>query len=290
MPYTSNPHIHKVRRKAVEKVQLGSSIRETARHFGVHHTTVMRWVEKAKLNSKWCLHTESSRPHSHPKAIPQHIVDLIVELRLKRHRCSEVIHYEVMQMGIAVSLSSVKRILKRAGLIKEKSRWKKVHRSVSRPPAVNPGALVQIDTIHIQPFQQKKRFYIYTLLDVCSRWAHAWVSPKLSAGRTVTFLHEAQQVASFEFQMLQTDHGPEFSSWFTTHAGIQHRHSRVRKPNDNAHLERFNRTIQEECLYYTKQTPKHYQEAITAWLPYYNDDRPHLSLEFLSPTQVVQRY
>jgi transposase InsO family protein len=290
MPYTTNPHIHRVRRKAVEKVESGWSIRRTACHFGVHHTTVMRWVEKAKLTSKWCLQTESSRPHGHPHVLPQSTVDLIVELRLKHRRCAEVIHHEVMQMGIAVSLSSVKRVLKRSGLLREKSKWKKVHRSISRPRVENPGTLVQLDTIHILPLLTKKRFYVYTLLDVCSRWAYAWVSQKISAGKTVEFLEKAREQAGFEFHMLQTDHGPEFSKWFTSHAGIQHRHSRVRKPNDNAHLERFNRTIQEECLYYIKQEPQMYQAAINEWLPYYNDERPHLSLEFLSPSQVVRRY
>ena len=132
--------------------------------------------------------------------------------------------------------------------------------------------------------------HIYTLLDVYSRWAYAWVSQKLSAGKTVAFLKKAQEQATFDFHMLQTDHGPEFSKWFTSHAGIQHRHSRVRKPNDNAHLERFNRTIQEECLYGIREEPLIYQAAIEDWLPYYNDERPHLSLEFLSPSQVVRRY
>ena len=290
MPYTSNPHIHRVRRKAVEQVDSGWSIRRTACHFGVHHTTVMRWVEKAKCTSKWCLQTESSRPHSHPHALPQSTVDLIIELRLKRRRCAEVIHHEITQMGIAVSLSSVKRVLRRSGLVKQKSKWKKYHKPIPRPRVENPGALVQLDTIHILPLLTKKRFYIYTLLDVYSRWAYAWVSQKLSAGKTVAFLKKAQEQATFDFHMLQTDHGPEFSKWFTSHAGIQHRHSRVRKPNDNAHLERFNRTIQEECLYGIREEPLIYQAANEDWLPYYNDERPHLSLEFLSPSQVVRRY
>lgn len=51
MAYTSNPHIHKVRRKAVEQVEMGSSIRETVRHFGVHYTAVMRWAEQLRTLS-----------------------------------------------------------------------------------------------------------------------------------------------------------------------------------------------------------------------------------------------
>lgn len=287
MPYTTNPHMPQVRMDAVKMVRKGHSMRSVARHFGYNVSTISKWVKRAPDDARKTIPTISSRPHTQPHALSQHVIDLIVELRLKRKRCAEVIHYEITQMGIEVSLSSVKRVLKRAGLLKEKSKWKKYHKPVPRPVVAYPGALVQLDTIHIQPLLKKPRFYIYTLLDVYSRWAYAWVSEKLSAGRTVSFLRKAQKISTFEFSMLQTDHGPEFSSWFTKHAGIAHRHSRVRKPNDNAHLERFNRTIQEECLYGIAENPYIYQEAIDLWLPYYNNERAHLSLNFLSPSQVL---
>lgn len=271
---------------AVKMVRKGYSMRCVARHFGYNVSTISKWFKRAPDDARRTIPTLSSRPHSQPHALPRPIVDLIVELRLKKHRCSEVIHYELTQMGIQVSLSSVKRTLRRQGLLRQKKR-RKMHKHIPRPFVENPGDLVQLDTIHIQTLIGRKRFYIYTLLDVCSRWAYAWVSRKISAGRTVTFLQQAMERSTFEFHMLQSDHGPEFSSWFTNHAGVQHRHSRVRKPNDNAHLERFNRTIQEECLYYLKQEPEVYQDAIDEWLPYYNNERPHLGLNFLSPSQVL---
>ena len=272
---------------AVKMVRKGYSMRSVAHHFGYNVSTISKWMKRAPDDARKTIPTISSRPHTQSHALSQSIVDLIVELRLKRRRCSEVIHYELQQMGVEVSLSSVKRTLKRQGLLKEKSKWKRTHKHIPRPYVENPGDLVQLDTIHIHTLIGKKRFYIYTLLDVCSRWAYAWVSKKISAGRTVTFLHQAIERSPFEFHMLQSDHGPEFSSWFTSHAGIQHRHSRVRKPNDNAHLERFNRTIQEECLYALKQEPEVYQDAIDEWLPFYNNERPHLGINFLSPSQVL---
>ncbi|MBI4160446.1 MAG: DDE-type integrase/transposase/recombinase, partial [Candidatus Yanofskybacteria bacterium] len=38
------------------------------------------------------------------------------------------------------------------------------------------------------------------------------------------------------------DHGSEFSKWFTKvveYSGVSHRHTRVRTPTDNGHIERF---------------------------------------------------
>lgn len=186
-----------------------------------------------------------------------------------------------------VSLRTVQRVLKRKGLMAERSGYRKIRRPVKRPIAACAGDLVQIDTIHVHTFTGE-RFYIYTLLDVYSRWAWAKVSKRITAGRTVRFLREAQEQAPFAFKMLQSDHGTEFSRHFTKHARISHRFSRVRRPNDNAHLERFNRTIQEECLYYLKQEPRIYQAAIRAYLPYYNDERPHLGLGLKTPSKCFQ--
>jgi transposase InsO family protein len=287
MAYTKNPHLPRLRMEAVKLVRQGWPVRKVARHTGFAPGTISKWTKRAPEHGNSHLATQSSRPASHPRALDQKTIQAICDLRLKHRRCAEVIHHLATEQGIEVSLSSVKRVLKRKGLLKEKSKWKKYHVSPRRPEVACAGDLVQIDTIHVHTFTGE-RFYIYTLLDVHSRWAHAKVSPKITAGRTLKFLEEAKSKAPFSFKMLQTDHGPEFAKWFTKHARQSHRYSRIRKPNDNAHLERFNRTIQEECLYYLKQTPRVYQAAINQYLPFYNDERPHLALNFLSPSECFQ--
>ena len=268
-------------------VRNGCSIRQVSRYTGFYPSTISRWIKRAPDDARRVIPTQSSRPHSHPRALPQTIINRIVALRLQHRRCAEVIHHFLKQEGIIVSLRTVKRVMKRKGLVKERSNYRKIRVSPKRPLAASPGDLVQIDTIHIHTFTGK-RFYIYTLLDVHSRWAYAKVSLRITAGRTVRFLREAQEHAPFSFKMLQTDHGTEFSRHFTKHAQTVHRFSRVRRPNDNAHLERFNRTIQEECLYYLRQQPKIYQAAITKYLSFYNNERPHLALGMLSPSRCCE--
>jgi transposase InsO family protein len=272
---------------AVDMVRNGCSIRQVSRYTGFYPSTISRWIKRAPDDARKVIPTESSRPHHHPRQLAQVVIDRIVALRLQHRRCAEVIHHLLKQEGIIVSLRTVKRVMKRKGLVKERSNHRKIRVSPKRPIAASPGDLVQIDTIHIHTFTGK-RFYIYTLLDVHSRWAYAKVSMRITAGRTVRFLREAQEHAPFSFKMLQTDHGTEFSRHFTKHAQTVHRFSRVRRPNDNAHLERFNRTIQEECLYYLKQHPKIYQAAITKYLLFYNNERPHLALGMLSPSRCCE--
>lgn len=293
MAYSNNPHLPEVRKQAVWRVHQGESIRKVARHFGFHHTAVMRWVRKDQklgLMGWRPIPTQSSRPHRHPYALKPEIVDAIVAQRKKRNRCAVIVHQELLNQGIHVSLSSVKRTLEREGLIKKRNPWKRWHISLPRPEAENPGDLVQIDTIHVGPTGDA-RFYVYTLIDLASRWAFAWATQRINTHMSLRFLRAAQKAAPFRFQMLQSDNGSEFSSWLTERVGvlgIAHRHSRVRRPNDNAHLERFNRTLQEECLNKMPPLLAAYQRAICEYLPYYNAERLHFGINFMTPAQKLK--
>ena len=275
--------------RAVMLVRSGWSIRKVARHTGFHHTAIMRWMKIAPSDGRKIIPTESSRPKTHPRSLKLDKINAIVSQRKKNNRCAEVIHQELLNQGIVVSLSSVKRTLKRRGLIKERSPWKRWHFGIARPEAVNPGDLIEIDTIHIM-LPNGKRMYVYTMIDIVSRWAHAKVSRKINTHRSLLFMRKAQALAPFEFKMIQSDHGSEFSSWFTEQIKIPHRHSRVRQSNDNAHVERFNRTIQEECLDKVPKTLYSYQRAIKKYLLYYNGRRLHLGINLKFPLQVVRSY
>lgn len=275
--------------KAVVLVRKGWSIRKAARYFGFSHGALINWLKKAPRDGRSVIPTRSSAPRSHPNRLAQEKVDAIVWQRKKRNRCAKVVHRELQNQGIIVSLSSVERTLKRKGLIKHRSPWKRWHLSGVRPEAILPGDLVQIDTVHF--VIGGKRFYVYTIIDIASRWAYAKVSMRINTYQSLKFVKEAQRVAGFNFRMIQSDNGPEFSTWFTEHIGklsINHRHSRVRKSNDNAHIERFNRTLQEECLNKVRQNPKSFQKAIVEYLPYYNNERLHLGINYSTPLAVVR--
>jgi len=288
MPYSKNPNLPKLRAKAVAMVRSGQSIRRVARHFGFNPSTISRWNQRVPINTP-CreIPTRSSKPRSHPNKLDSKIVEKIIRLRIEtKGRCSEIIHHHLLDEGIEVSLNSVKRTLRRNYLIKPRSPWKKYHLSGERPKALKPGDLVQVDTIHLQK-QNQKRIYIYTILDVYSRWAYAWASSKISSGLTVGFVNQAKREINFDFSCLQSDHGPEFSNYFTHMIKTKHRHSRVRKPNDNAHLERFNRTIQTEFLRHLPKDVKTINQQLPNYLNYYNTQRLHLGLALKTPVQML---
>ena len=285
MAYTTNPHLPKVRMQAVLLVRRGWGIRAVARYTGYTPGVICKWVKRAPADGRLTIPTQSSRPHHHPRTLSRELVEAVRAERLKRGRCAEVIHRTLLNHGIQVSLSSVKRTLRREGLIRSRSPWKHLHRSCPRPTAANPGDLVQIDTIHIVP-SGGERFYVYTLIDLSSRWAYAKVVSRINAPASVRFIDEARKKAPFSFRMIQTDHGSEFSAHCTRrlqHFGMIHRHSRVRQANDNGHVERLNRTIQDECFAEVPPVLTAYRKALEPYLPYYNGERLHLGLNLLTP-------
>ncbi len=292
MAYTTNPHMGKVRRDAVNLVKYrGWTMRKAALRYGVEPSTISRWCKLPFATGWHELPTRSSRPKTSPSALKKEIVLAIIRKRNGRRRCGQVIHQELKRDGISVSLPSVQRTLDRLGLLKKRSPWKRPHDFTERPLATRSGALIQVDTIHIM-LPEGGRLYIYTLIDLFSRWAYAEAVPRIGAKASARFVGRALKKAPFQFEMIQTDNGPEFSIGFThllVQRRIGHRHSRVRQSNDNAHIERFNRTIQEECLDHTANTLRNFKKKIPAYLKYYNAERLHMGINYQTPLEVLRR-
>ena len=296
MAYTMNPYLPKVRMQAVRLVGSGWSMRKVSRHIGVNASTVSRWCARAPDDLRQSIPTLSSKPDTSPNAINSCIKDAIIAERLRHGRCGNVIHQVLLKRSIKVSLSTVNRVLDRGGYLKKKSKWKRLHKYEPPVKAFNPGDLLQIDTIHLLPDPYKldyTKWYIYTLIDINSRWVYAKAVKKIGAKESLEFVREAKAHASFGFKCIQSDNGPEFSKHFTQNIKTRHRHTRVRRPTDNAYIERFNRTIQDECI---KILPKSIDE-LNAWIDdyllYYNDERLHMGINYLTPreklAQVLQR-
>lgn len=298
MSYSSNPLLPKARIWAINLVvRDGMTLLVAAQRAGIHRTTLWRWLKRYHelgydYRNKY-LATRSSRPLRPARQLSKHVIERIKYWRGKKNRHAGAVHAHCLREGTRVSLSSVKRVLKRLDLLRPVSKWKRHRPHVPRPLALAPGSLVQTDTVHlVNPFT-KQRVYLYTLIDVYSRWAyveyHEHISQKLSA----QFLARGQAWAGFRFATVQADNGPEFGRWLSdtlAARGTTLRHSRVRKPNDNAHIERFNRTIQEECLLRRHPKPTLINQQLFEYLAYYNQERLHSSLQYRTPAEMLQSY
>ena len=246
---------------------------------------------------KWKIESESSSP-KHPRTLAEDLVQLVLDIRDQMKRCAEVVwHYINKILCINISLSSVRRILKHHHrMVKTKYHRNQRYKGIPRPKILSPGDLIEIDTIHLfNPISKQKR-YIYTVIDLYTRMAYAKVYWDLKPGHSIDAITEAEQYFGFKFKTVQSDNGLEFSRYFEMkleNRGIKIRHTGLGRPNDNAHIERFNRTIQEECTgpyYLESESLKKLDNKILGYIDFYNYKRIHLSLEYRTPAGMLHRF
>ena len=315
MAYYRGKDIEKSRGNAMQEVILEKrSIAQVARRFGKNRSTIYRWMKKWKMQQnvllenpgrpsrslgkvfrwqsvKWNIPTLSSAPKTHPNALNADIISAILRVRQRKYECAEIIHYKLAKEGINVSLSSIKRVIKRNELWRKKRRYRW---NEKRPLPTAPGELIQTDTVHyVNPLNHSK-MYIYTVIDLYTRMAYAKISPNLSEKGAAETIFEAQKFMSFPFKMVQSDNGAEFQNHFQgrlNSKGIKTRHSRVRHPNDDAHIERFNRTLRKECIgqYNPNKNINFIDHKLNRFIRYYNYDRIHLGIGLKTPYEVLQR-
>lgn len=288
MAYSNNSNLPRVRRQAVNLVLSGWSTVKVSRHFGFAQSTVVKWCQRASGDRREFIFTESSRPRHHPRELSEKIVRKILEVRKEKDQCAEVIHHRLLQEGTVVSLSSVKRTLKREGVTRF-SKWKKWHQYPEKPRAEKPGILVQIDSM--QEGRAVEHLRAYAGIDVFSRFGHVEVMERVNAWRSIRFVRAAEKHFPFAVSAVQSDHGSEFSKWFTKQClakGIEHHHSRVRTPTDNAYVERFIQTLQVQCLNRIPRSLKAWKKELPEFLHWYNTERPHMALGMRTPAEFLK--
>jgi len=320
MAYSINPNLPKARAIAMQLLIVEQlPLQVVANRCGVHRSTIWRWKHKwdalneyiqrdnpnrpsrtvgvSKLaRCKWNIATEPSRPHASPMAVSDSIVERVLEVRSLLKRCAEVVWYHLVHIDrIVVSLSSVRRILRRHHCFDGARKQRVRPDNPRRPHVAEPGELIETDTIHYICSYTKTRRYVYTVIDVYTRMAYAEIHPRILPGLAARVVLHARNEFGFDFTMVQADNGLEFSSYFEQtlqKQAMPTRHTRLGRPNDNAHIERFNRTIQEECLGSTityKTTTTHLQVKLNNYLEYYNYKRVHLGLQMRTPAEMLQR-
>ena len=288
MPYTTNEKLPRLRVQAIRMLRSGKSTREVARYFGYAQSTIVKWNQrKNEAYDKTELQTRSSRPHHSPRSLPKEVIAQIIHTRATTKRCAEIVYEILKKEKVEVSLSSVKRTLSRFNLTNKRSLWKKRRIYPPRPEINHTGALVELDTIHFVD-KYGRRSYVYTAIDVYSRYGYAMISKKSNTHSSIRFLIRCLKYFPFRIENIQTDNGSEFGLFFTNFVlrnKMTHRHIHPRSPNENGHLERFNRTIQEEI-------PKHglcifIKDDVSKFLDHYNNHRMHLGIKLKTPKEMI---
>lgn len=279
----------------------------TIEAFKISRPTLFRWQKslkdtKGKLEG---LNKKSTAPRKRrTRYIPEGVEDYIIKQRTEHPRLSKEKLATMMMddLHINLSFSKVGRIMrdmkkrKVLPLFKKKSQVSSIRKKNRRNGFMpqQTGEFIEIDTVvkHING----ERRYTLTAIDIYGRYAFAYSYKSASSATATDFLKKLQAVAPFSIQRIQTDNGSEFAKHFAHYlevSDIVHFHTYPRCPKMNAHIERFNRTIQEEYIDWHLQTLafdiEKFNLDLKAWIDWYNNKRPHISLGYLSPMQYIKK-
>lgn len=149
------------------------------------------------------------------------------------------------------------------------------------------GDLVEIDTV--VRFEWGIKRYILTAVDLFGRPAFAYCYKRATSANAKDFFAKLETALPFPIRAVQTDNGSEFHKYFKDYLKerkVKHFWNYPGQPYRNGHIERFNRSIQNEFIDDNEVllTDTHkFNRKLMDWLIWYNTERPHWSLRLQSP-------
>ena len=140
-----------------------------------------------------------------------------------------------------------------------------------------------------------RQFRLLTLVDNFSRESpEIEVDFSLSGKRVVEVLERLKWRRGLP-QAIKVDNGSEFISkaldFWAYQNNVRLEFSRPGKPTDNAFIESFNGRVRQECLnQHWFESLKEAKSIIEKWRIDYNEQRPHSSLGFQTPSAYVIKW
>jgi len=201
--------------------------------------------------------------------------------KLLRRRGYPWIHKRVHRVYCAMKLNQKRRAKRRLPL--------RARESLSVPDRPN---LVWSADFMSDALYCGRRFRTFNVLDDFNREALAVeIDTSLTSRRLIRVFEQLKAERGLP-QVLRVDNGPEFlGEAFTERArehGMAIRYIQPGKPNQNAYIERFNRTYRDEVLdIHLFRTLDEVREATHWWLIEYNEERPHDSLDDRTPLECL---
>lgn len=272
--------------------------------------TLYRWKKvyedsKKRLNSLVPLSTRPKRTRVMQTPLP--ILALVRRLRQKYPRMgkAKVKRFTdefCKEKGIKpLSESVIGKIIKRHNMFyagKNKGKRLKDYGTKQRiklcPKAseTKPG-YIQLDGLKF--YYLNRYYYFLTAVDIVSKQAWVRLVPSLSSKHASLFLKEVIKTSWHPIHTIQTDNGSEFELFFeqaVKEAGLTHLWNYPRHPKTTGFVERFNWTVQDEFLFSFEDFllyPKDFNTKLEEWIRWYNQERPHQSLNYLTPYENAQK-
>lgn len=275
---------------AWELHKAGQSVDFIAPKVGKNRATVFRWFAGIMVKgiTKFLRDYKKAKTGRRQRRKTDPVIKTkIYAIREKyRNCCGEKIQYWLNKdFGIKISVSTIYRILGEKYQLRPKYKPKNQKRGPV-PVASKPREVVQNDTVDFGSL------YAFTSVDIFTREASVVIETGLGAKHGARALNKQMEYFKFT-ELMQKDGGGEFEKeWLAAARKYCNkiRTSRPYKKNEQSYIESFNRTLRKECLGWTnyrRTDQQRVQAKVNQFLDFYNNQRPHLSLNLLAPTEYL---
>lgn len=272
----------------------GRSLSDLSREFGIPREVLSRWWHRVQAGGLSALAPRSRRPH-HSTTVSRRTVRRILQLRSRRLGPARIAPL------VGVSAKTVHRILTRHG---QAQLPRPKRRPAKRYEKSRPGELLHLD-IKLLPALRNARYdYEFAAVDDFSREAVVTIATDQTSAAATTFLEHVVARLPYRVEAVLTDNAMAFTMKHAWHSdrqtrfeqacrslGIAHHLLRPHRPQSNGKVERFFRTVDDECLALQgRWTFAHRTRAVDRFVWFYNHERPHLSLNGMTPVQRRDSY
>jgi transposase InsO family protein len=268
--------------------------RQVLRDLGVPKSTYYRWLKQPRLDD---------RPGGCPTpwnrlSPPEEQAVLAAARRSPELSCRQLAAWITDNMGFSVSESTVYRILRREGLVKSPEMQLKAAKEYHRK-TTGPHQIWATDASYFRVIGWGY-YYMVTVMDDYSRFI---LAHKLQRDMTSDSFIEVVQDAVDNTGMtevpvadrtsLLSDNGSGYVSRafgdYLRLVGIRHILAAPYHPQTNGKLERYHQTIKRDVNQVPYEKPSDLEEAIAAFVGYYNHKRYHMALGNVTPADVLNR-
>lgn len=286
-----------VKEHMIQLYQQGRSATSICDTLGISRQTLYKWLQRYEAKGASGLQEQSRRPHHSPRQISTSVEQRILSLRQR-----ERIGPARIALRLKHSRSTVHRVLKAHELNQLHPKHPKV---VHRYEKDYPGELLHLDIKDLVPLRRgTPKEYQFAIIDDFCREGFSTIYPHKDTQTATHFLIQALAYYPYALEAILTDNAATFTMRYAYASdrqtrfekaclaqGIKHRLLRPYRPQSNGKVERFFRTVQEECYDTVRlRSAQHRHQVLKEFLRYYNHKRPHLGIGGLTPIQRREAY
>jgi transposase InsO family protein len=316
MSLNAEAKVVRQRLSVLELSEALGNVSEACRQRGVSRTQFYEYKRRFQTQGVEGLLDLPPVHHSHPLTTAPKVAERIVALSLEHPAwgCDRLSDHLALE-GTKVSGPTIQRILNDNELGTRYHRWLRLEQQHAEQalaltaeqvkfiekqnPAFRekhvessrPGELLCQDTFQVGHIKGVGKVYLHVVVDTYSSLAFGFLHTTKRPEAAVAVLHNDvlpfYQERDIPVAAVLTDNGREFCGTdshpyelYLALNEVEHRRTKVRKPQTNGFVERFNRTVLDEfcrTAFRTKfyESVEQLQTDLDQWLHHYNFERPH---------------